>query len=216
VTSPGTIPLLFIYNEIFQNLCYLPSNWEISECFAPDKVVLDVGANIGLFSLFAASEGATVYAIEANPCNFYYLVHNIAQNGQMRILPYNFALASENGIRELYIPNQWSGSSLINMDCIEKRLAVLVRAKRLVDFLSEIGNPDIEFVKIDCEGCEFEVLLNCESQVLRKIKRIALELHVSPLLDSPQSIVSHLESAGFRVALQQAGEATRWYVWAIQ
>jgi hypothetical protein len=85
--------LLWMYNEIFRDACYLHNDFfkmdEITE------VIFDCGANIGLFTLWAALRcpNATIYAFEPIPQIFYTMTRNIARyNFSNRVQAYNIGL----------------------------------------------------------------------------------------------------------------------------
>ena len=56
---------------------------------------------------------------------------------------------------------------------------------------------EIDFMKMDCEGCEFQALLSCDTIYLRKIRKMVVEYH-----SNPEKIITHLEDSGFFVEPQ--------------
>ncbi len=85
--------------EIWQDKVYNPKGFEIN----PEQTILDIGANVGNFSLFAAKlfESAIIYALEPVTENFVLLKKNIAENSFRNILPLEFALAASCGTKEI-------------------------------------------------------------------------------------------------------------------
>lgn len=64
--------------------------------------------------------------------------------------------------------------------------------------ITENGHREIDFLKVDCEGCEYNLLLRCPLGVLDKIRRIAMEIH-SIDEHSKSDLIVHLKEAGFTV-----------------
>ena len=57
---------------------------------------------------------------------------------------------------------------------------------------------EVGFLKIDCEGCEYEMLLRCRPECLSKVKRVAMEIHESQEY-SQKSLIRHLQHSGYSV-----------------
>jgi FkbM family methyltransferase len=144
--------------------------------FAQGDVVLDVGANIGWYSLLAAKYGSQVYAFEPDPLNFKLLNENIAMNKlEEKVTPYQCALSDKEAVLPLYLyPDKNRGRhSLHAMEGCEK---VDVRAVRLDDFLNEQGieGKHIKFIKMDIEGHEYPALLGA-TKLLETVPYLLIE-----------------------------------------
>jgi hypothetical protein len=63
----------------------------------------------------------------------------------------------------------------------------------------EGGEEKIDFLKVDCEGCEYDLLLHCPVTVLRKVRLIAMEIHERPPY-SKSSLIAYLRASGFEVS----------------
>jgi len=74
----------------------------------------------------------------------------------------------------------------------------------------------IDFLKIDCEGCEYEIILNCKNETLSKISRIAMEIHEPPLCTNytQRTLITKLSNAGFRI--RQRKLYGGYYVYALR
>ncbi len=140
-------------------LCFLQSNLKKGDCF------IDVGANIGLMSIFASkcvgNEGQVV-AFEAHPKTAELLKENIELNQLMNIQVCQYALGSEEGKTKIY--DNWQinrgGASLIVKT--EDSVAFDIEIHRLDSVLSTHFHP--KMIKIDVEGFELEVLKGaCET-----------------------------------------------------
>ncbi len=121
----------------------------------PGDTVLNVGANIGYFSLLASKLGASVLAFEPEPESFSLLKKNIAHNNS-KISAFNNAVSDKNQRVKLYLnPDNLAGHSLNQRK--ENQKYIEVEAVVLDDFI----DPDkkIDFVKIDIEGEEYRAFL---------------------------------------------------------
>jgi FkbM family methyltransferase len=163
----------------------------------PGWRVVDVGANIGVFSLWAERLGAEVAAFEPEPRTFASLVTNVAGR---RISPTQAALAA-GGVPSVRL-------YLNKMDSTRHTLVgkEIESGEPLRDFvdvptvtLADVVSSGCDLLKLDCEGAEFEALLGADDETLRRAQRIILEFH--RFAGSPDEIVDRLETAGMKVNL---------------
>jgi FkbM family methyltransferase len=162
-----------------------------------DSVVLDVGANIGAFSVFAAKRAKRVFAIEALPQNFKLLQKNLEANDLNNVVCENIALTSKRGKIDFY-PGKTNlgGSSMYIKTYSGKK--TMVEGITLDSFFSRYNIKHIDVMKMDIEGAEYDVLLNTKS--LSRIKSIAMEFHEGISQDHTYlDIVRKLSSEGFVV-----------------
>lgn len=164
---------------------------EIIEKFQPKEgeTVVDVGSNLGRYTMIASirvGQTGKVVAIEPHPSNFNLLDRNVKLNTLRNVIMLNNAAYSKSTILTLYLPNQEQGTihySVFGEKISEvKNLNVLqVNADTLDNLLKSIGIECVDWIKIDVEGAEFEVLKGA-CNVISKSEGIAilLELHGSP------------------------------------
>lgn len=144
----------------------------------PDKtkVVIDAGANIGSFSIYASTKAKEIYALEPFPETCAQLQKNITQNkleDKVKIIP--VALANKTGTRNMDLsegPSQSRG--LLGSDASK---GLEVKTSTLEDFFNSIGKEKIDLLKIDIEGGEHEVFHSTSDQTLARINNIAMEYH---------------------------------------
>jgi len=136
-------------------------------------VVLDLGANIGLFSLFVFNvcPAAEVYSIEPAESTYRILARNRRTNPDLNWHVLNYAIWSEDGrIGFVYCPDA-SSSSYANDDSDENS----VPAISLRSLLERIGKP-VDLLKMDIEGAE-ERVLEANQDILGKIDAMIVEIH---------------------------------------
>jgi len=165
-----------------------------------NSVVIDIGANIGVYSVFAASgsKNTVIYAYEPMVGSYNQLLENININKlENRITPFNLGVAAEKGVRTL---NLAETSPFNSMYGLRTEKSVEINCVTLKDIFDENRIAECDILKIDCEGAEFEILYNTPEKVLKKIKEIRLEYHN---IDAQgkyniKSLADFLESNGFK------------------
>ena len=162
---------------------------EIIERFTPKEgdVVIDIGAHIGRYTIIGSKRvGANgkVVAIEANPSNFEMLNRNIKLNQLTNIISLNNAVYSKETKIKLYLPGEELGHTIYNTVMSDRAKNedkfVEVSANTLDYFLQLKGITDVNWIKIDVEGAEFEVLQGA-TNVLSKSKDITLLIEIHNL-----------------------------------
>lgn len=136
---------------------------------AEGATVLDIGANVGEFSMFATSRGCIAHAIEPDPLNFQALSIN---SGRAGFAAYRHALWNEDTEMTFYSSVAGADSSLIKPDHVGA--VMKVQAVTLDHFTATQGIDDIFFIKADAEGGEPEVLEG-GAETLRRTRYIAID-----------------------------------------
>jgi FkbM family methyltransferase len=171
------------------------------------NVVVDLGANIGYFTLLAAKlvgENGKVFSFEPEPQNFNYLIRNIELNNYQNVFAYQKAIADKVGKTKLYICTYDSGHHTINQsEGIEAyRLGRAGETKEieidlvtLDSFLAD-KTDKVDIVKIDVEGAE-ALAIDGMREILKKNRDIKIFLEYFPLLinkmgSSPQQLIELL------------------------
>lgn len=138
------------------------------------KVIIDVGAYIGDTAiLFSKCYGAKkVIAIEPNPIHYKVLLFNLRLNKVSNVEVMNRALCSE-GSKEVCIEGLGHSAKtkeiLGNDEC-----NCLINCVGLDEVIRKY-EPDT--AKIDCEGCEYDVILNTDPEILKKVSTYIIEFH---------------------------------------
>ncbi len=134
-------------------------------------VVLDVGANIGYYTVqFARISGRTgrVIAFEPNPVMVAELKANIELNHLSNVQVEPIALFNRDGEANLHCPltGREAHGTLVPNETFEIKNVLKVRTRRLDDFLKEAGMSFVDFMKVDVEGAERNVFQGA-SETLR-------------------------------------------------
>jgi FkbM family methyltransferase len=158
--------------------------------------IVDVGANVGAATLWFAREAptATVVAVEPASRTSSTLSHNIRANrlqGRVRVVA--AALAGRSGGVEL----EQAGPSVSRRTREPPTGSVeQVPALSLEDLLNRCALPEVDLLKLDCEGAEFDALLSTTDPVLRRNRVIVGEYH-SKNRTELERLISRLQKAGF-------------------
>jgi FkbM family methyltransferase len=162
--------------------------------------VLDIGANIGCFSLLAAGACPTaqVIAVEPFPRSFSRLTGNIEANGfASRVSCWPVGIAAESGQRLMADsgPSQCLGMLPRGAGTGQGIAISVVSLEQLLsDACRQLQREDLDFVKIDVEGGEHESILAASPACLQRMRRLGMEYHPT----HPKGrLFEHLASAGF-------------------
>lgn len=149
----------------------------------PGQVIYDVGANVGFFTLLAArltGPGGKVISFEPLPENLLHLRRNVERNQfrNVTIQPLALGAASEERVFHVSERPTWGKLEKAGSARPDKYLAdIKVAVARLDDLLSKGEIPPPDFVKIDVEGAEVEVLEGARETLARFGPILIVELH---------------------------------------
>jgi len=153
------------------------SYWEMNilkEFIASGDCVIDVGAYEGYFSLFMSrlvGGKGKVFSVEPNKENRYFLTRNIEYNSAANITTIGKAISNEKTRKDFYYSEGvGDGGGLINFSYFPERRTVTVDVDTLDNMFGDCEKR-INFIKIDTEGNDFNVLRGAE-QILSKHKPV--------------------------------------------
>lgn len=161
--------------------------------------VIDIGGHIGLFSVYAAKRSQTgkVFAFEPFVENYTRLEQHKQMNQCQNLEVINKGVDSTSGIKTLFLsPDKNTGGHSLHLKNQSER-KVEIETVNLEEFCNQNQITTIDFLKLDCEGAEFEIVKSSES-VLSRVKKIVMECH--PYGDhSCDEMVFILQKNGFKV-----------------
>jgi FkbM family methyltransferase len=178
------------------------------------KVIFDVGANLGIYSLTSAasSPGARIFAFEPTPALAAHLSQTLATNRLDQVTIVQKAVARTSGSAAL---NLWGsvaegneGMNFITQQAVSEQ-SLTVETVSLDDFCALKGIQHIDLLKIDIQGNEPEALRGAARLLAeRRIRCIFMELNWSEDFSLPcpaSEAVEILTNCGFQFALPKAG-----------
>jgi FkbM family methyltransferase len=168
------------------------------------ETVLDLGANIGCFSLKCASTmpGSRVIALEPFPTTFQRLVANIRKHAlEDRVRAWNVGVAGRAGAYRMPVgggPSQSKG--LLAADAADAgntvEASVITLQEALERACATFQTDAVDFVKIDIEGSEHEAVLAAPLSTLKSIRCLGMEYHANR---PKRELFAHLGAAGLRL-----------------
>jgi len=162
-------------------------------------IVIDIGAGLGDFAVSVAYEhpGCHVYAYEPFPESFRLLEENIILNGTRNVTPFPVAVGATSEPMTLFT----IGTAVQHSTTSASRHvhSITVKGLSLDDVLETNAIPVCDFLKMDCEGGEFDILFSASEATLRKIRHICLEYHDGVTKFSHADLVEYLQKRGFHV-----------------
>ena len=169
-----------------------------------NDIIVDIGAHVGYFTLIATKNASLgkIYSIEPHKESFEILKKNLLLNNITNVNAFNVAITKSTGKTRLYIDkdNQIGNTIIKNENHNESEY---VDSFSLKDFVSNNNIEKIDFLKIDCEGAEFEIFLNLEKELLKKINRISAEIHEYDNINSINELKEFFEKNNFSVKISK-------------
>ena len=188
---------------------FLSNTWKLDKI--KEKVVIDIGAFIGDSSISFAKHGAKkVIAIEPLPTNFEIAKKNINENNLNEKIELLFSACGGSSNEIKVDPTKESSPQASLKTSIN---GITIPMYSLQDLLEKY---DIQsaVLKMNCEGCEYDTILNSSRDILRKFELIMIEYHYGY-----KNLKEKLESCGFRVsftepifAVNKEAENTKMYI----
>jgi FkbM family methyltransferase len=199
-------------SDLLSRYVYYFGQWEpevtrlIKQRLGPGHTFVDVGANLGWYTLLAADAvGPTgrVVAIEASPMNFSRLEENVNNNRLENVRLVNEAVWSSQGLLSLFQgPPQHSGISTVVPSFAERHRgyekAGQIRARPLPELLNPDEIATLRVLKIDVEGAEGEVLLGFEPMLDSAPDDLEIFLELNPTEYDVDRLLVPIRRRGFR------------------
>ena len=163
-----------------------------------NDVIVDIGAHIGIFTIYASQfcNNGKIYSFEPVKENYDLLLNNIELNRLEQVKPFNLAVSNTNNDVTIYINDDKAAHSVFP----SSKSSVNVKSITLQNIFEENNISHCNFLKLDCEGAEYEILCNLPTKYFKKIDKIVMECHFvdkkPELIDGLKQI---LTKQGFQV-----------------
>ena len=171
-------PIFNNYNEFFVDKIYDDLNLKnLNICF-------DIGSNVGLFTKYLKLNNCNkIFCFEPNKTAFNSLQKNLNVESEVEL--FNLAVSYNNESLRLYIDNN---NSLISSAHDIKNNYYDVETITLKDIFERNKIQKVDFVKIDIEGMEFDLIENLEDSIFQKIDKFLIEYHDFYFTDGSQKL----------------------------
>lgn len=210
ITAPADEPLLFLFREIWVDRSYDPAE----EIGSAPCMIVDIGAHVGLFSIWAASRcpRARIVAVEPSPRAARYLRANVARNhlGQVTVVE-----AACGGSRRRAVLHRRGAEMMSSLyaDRVGTSDGVEVDVITLEDVFRANGVERCDLLKLDCEGAEYEIVLGAGPAALGRVRRVVMECHRGGAA-TPLDLERHLAASGFDVRRTPSMDGIHEYLYA--
>lgn len=147
------------------------------------KTVFDIGGYVGVLTLFFARAVGTqgqVFTFEPNPRNFEELSYNINLNKFTNIQLFNVGFGTAEEMLDMIVDPVYPSRSTIKVEWAsspQKSKVIPVHIYALDDFLQKNSLPVPDFVKIDAEGAELDILDGMQDLLTRRKPQLFVEVH---------------------------------------
>jgi len=162
--------------------------------------VIDIGAGLGDFTIQAAKDHprSRVFAYEPFPESFALLQHNLRLNGVENVTAFPFAIGADDGEMELRVVSA-EAVQHTTVSHATQRESVRVPSLTLDRALADLRLERCDYLKVDCEGAEYDIFFNASDATLGKIGHICLEYHDGVTPHAHDELSRFFEGKGFRV-----------------
>lgn len=173
---------------------YSNSGFDLHE----SDTIIDIGAHIGLFTLFASQfcKNGKIYCFEPVKENYELLLSNMTLNNLSNVSAFNVAVADKTSTVRIFLNKDESGHSMFAQDSN----FIEVQSTILKNIFDENNISICNFIKMDCEGAEYDIIRSLPQKYFTKIKKMIIEYHMADKKpELLEELISKLESLSFVV-----------------
>ncbi len=206
------VRVLHEFKEVVFDECYTAA---MPRPIPSGSDIIDIGANIGAFALFAMAKfpASRIMAFEPDSHNFGQLAKNAASNPTGRFTIDPRAVGASSGVTDFFRPGEdgfATGGSIVGTSLGAKKINVPIVG--IAELFSEYEVRRCGLLKLDCEGAEFAILHAMPVDVLERIDQMVMEVH-APSEGGERSIagvVAFLGSRGLKTKRGAHGLIWAW------
>jgi len=199
ISAGQDVDLWRLFHDIWLSEIYTRKHNPIQ----PGSIVFDIGASVGVFTIFAGALGGYVYSYEPSPSSFRSLLKNVQSKPGLQIRTFPFALSGRREWRVLHEFPKSTGNSFFceQGNVIGEVRETQVECRTLADIFDDNSVRQCDFLKLNCEGAEFEILFSTPQTSFSRIKALAVECH-DRLTDCTHTDLKHyLDNLGYSTSI---------------
>lgn len=171
-----------------------------------NHIVIDIGAHIGLFTLYASQfcKSGKIYCFEPVPENFKLLSENLILNKIQNVIAKQCAISNKSGYVKIYLNEDASGNSMH----VSGTESVQAESISLKDVIDNNNLNRIDYLKIDCEGEEYEIINSLPVSYFDMIQNMCIEYHFAderPLLI--KDLIQKISSLSYTTSSRSISES---------
>jgi FkbM family methyltransferase len=204
--------LLTQFKEVVLDDCYF-RGLRLDKINSRGLTVVDVGANVGIFAVFAASlfPGSRIVCVEPLDSNISLLQKNLSLNCGCEFITVPKALRSAEGTLRLNTPQTQDFPTGASVFKYTEGRTFDVPAMGIAQLFKDHVDGRIGLLKMDCEGSEYDIFYNMPADLLARINNMAVEVHIGfAAEENIQSLYLFLSKAGFHCLMSSEND----FIWA--
>jgi FkbM family methyltransferase len=204
--------------SLFKGIHEQPGTKLFQKLVQPGMVFLDIGANVGYYTLMAANlmkGNGRIYSFEPSPANYELLVKNIEVNGYTTVTAVPKAVSNNLGKTEFFLDKiNIGGPSLCRDNMPVTAGTIEVETTTLDDFFErEVGDTRIDLIKTDAQGAEGKIFEGAENIIENNQLTVIMEFWPFGLENmgtDPLGLLQRIQSYGFEIStIDEAGHPAR-------
>lgn len=167
-------------------------------CPSNNGCFVDVGANVGYWTMFVARKGFDVHAFEPSPRPYRILKHRTKRYSKVKSYP--IALGEKTGLANMKLMKSFSKNSVMGVISDNppgEEGDIICEIQVPIRTLDSYEIDDVAVIKIDTEGYEIPILKGAEKTILRCKPRLIIEVHYPPFKEESKRIIKILERWGY-------------------
>ena len=219
--------------EIKFNVVNQPTLWRAQTIFTKEPITIewirsfekksiffDIGANIGVYSIFSALiSSCKVFSFEPESNNFQVLMQNIINNNLIeKVSAYQIGVSNKTEFTELHLSNFIPGQSHhtvgnsaldhVDLNPIESKIKQGIFSTTLDDICLKWGFPKPKYIKIDVDGIEYKIIKESKKTLSSdSLKSVLIEINENR--DEDNEIIKTFKKLGFKYDKDQVDRARR-------
>ena len=171
-----------------------------------EDIVIDIGAHIGLFSLFASQycKNGKIFSYEPIKENYNILKENIEVNKIENIISFNSAVSKQTNKLKIFINSDDSAHSIFES---EKNF-IEVDSTTIKSIFDKNKIENCNLLKFDCEGAEYQIIESIPKEYFFKIKKMIIEYHLAN--EKPEmykKLIENLKNNSFEIKIKKLSDS---------
>ena len=181
------------FHEVF-----IKEDYKTGDALKPNNI-LDIGANVGFFSLYASKKypGSKIYSFEPFPPTFLRLKEHLAINKIINVETFPCAVSDKNEKVNFYSID-WAGANTLNANKFDTGNCKITQVDCIafagIFELTKVDSFDL--AKIDCEGSEYPMLINASDESIIKIRNYIIEVHTDKTYNA-DDLIKRFKKLGY-------------------
>jgi FkbM family methyltransferase len=167
--------------------------------------ILDIGANIGFFSLYASKKYDTskIFSFEPFAPTYKRLNEHLSANKIKNVFTFPYAVSDKKGKVNFYSID-WAGANTLNSDKFDSENCKITEVDCIPfsDIFELTKKDSFDLAKIDCEGSEYPMLINASDESILKIRNFIIEVHTDKVYRA-EDLILKFNRLGYKTEYKQ-------------